>query len=134
MPYLVTRWFDAYVLRKEFIDYEIKITGPFTEAAKPTIDQMVLNATEKYDDYDFEASIQEFEEVKEYIKTLQTQDNVWLEKNIANLKTDVENLKLVIYILIIVILLLIFLVIRQNRKLQRLKRSYSWLTLLSFNM
>ena len=82
LPYLVTRWFDAYNLHNEYRDYKIEITGPFTESAQPTIDQMILNATNEYNNRNYEAAVQKFKEIKELVETLRSQD-VWLWKNIA---------------------------------------------------
>jgi hypothetical protein len=74
MPFIITRWSDAYHLRNEFLNYKLDSQGPFTESAQETIDDMIKNATKEYDARDFESAISKFNQVKDYVDSLQNQD------------------------------------------------------------
>jgi hypothetical protein len=115
LPYLVTRWFDAYSLRNEHRDYKIKITGPFTESAQSTIDKMILNATDKYNTRNYEAAIQKFKQTKEHVETLQSQDvSYWTEQ--ASLWKNIAILEAILFAVV-----LLFVIVLCYRKLQRFK-------------
>jgi len=81
MPYMITRWSDAYNFRNEFLNYKLNSNGPFTESAQGTVDSMVKNATQQYDARNFESAISGFSQVKEYVDDLQSQDtSYWKEQ------------------------------------------------------
>lgn len=78
LPFLITRWFDAYNLRNHYSSYELELTGPFTASAQSEVDEMILDANEEYDNRNYEDSIEKFNRVEEYIQTLRSQDaNFW---------------------------------------------------------
>jgi hypothetical protein len=81
MPYMITRWSDAYNLRNEFLNYKLTSNGPFTESAQGTIDSMIKNATQEYDARNFESAITGFNQVKAYVDGLKSQDaSYWREQ------------------------------------------------------
>lgn len=81
MPYMITRWSDAYNLRNEFLNYKLTSNGPFTESAQGTIDSMIQNASQEYDARNFESAISGFNQVKTYVDGLQSQDtSYWREQ------------------------------------------------------
>jgi len=110
LPYLVTRWFDAYNLRNEYRGYKVEIIGPFTKSAQPIVDEMILNATSEYNNRNYEAAIQKFRQIKEYVETLRRQDiSYW--KSIAILEA-----------IIFAIFFISLVVVLYHRKLQRFKK------------
>lgn len=83
MPYMITRWSDAYDLRNEFLNYKLTSNGPFAESAQGTIDSMIKNATQEYDARNFESAISGFNQVKEYVDGLQSQDTSYWRQQTA---------------------------------------------------
>jgi hypothetical protein len=115
VPYMITRWFDAYLLRNEFSTYLLDSNGPFTESAQGTIDAMIKNATEEYDARDFESAINKFNQVKEYADNLQNQDaSYWRDQ--TRLWQNVALLEIVIFAGIV---LLVFWLYRRKLRVVR---------------
>ena len=114
LSYLVTRWFDAYNFRNEYRGYKVEITGPFTKSAQPTIDEMILNATNEYSDRNYEAAIQKFKQIRGYIETLRSRDiSYWRE---ARFWKNIAILEVIVFATIVLLI-----VVSYRRKLQRFK-------------
>jgi hypothetical protein len=115
LPYLIARWFDAYKLRNEYRDYKIEMTGPFTEYAQPTIDEMILNASNEYNSRNFEVSAQKFRQIREYVEELERLDaSYWTEQ--AKLWRTIAILEVVLFAI-----LLAFVVFSCHRKSRQLR-------------
>ena len=118
MPFILTKWFDAYSLRKEFLSYKLDSNGPFTESAQGTVLDMIRNATKDYDARDFESAISKFNQVKEYVDSLQNQDaSYWKEQT-----TFWQNIALIEIVLFTAIVLLV--ILRYRRKLRVMQTRY----------
>ena len=118
IPFMITRWFDAYNLRNEFRSYQVYSLGPFTESAQEIVLSMIRNATQDYDTRDFESAINKFNQVKEYVNSLQNQDaSYWKEQ-----QTSWQNIALAEGILFAAIVILIICYYR--RKLRVTQKRY----------
>jgi len=113
LPYLVTRWFDAYTLRNEYRDYNVEIGGPFTESAQPIVDEMILNATNEYNSRNYEAAIQKFKQTIEYVEILRSQDVSYLTEQ-ASLWKNTALLEAILFVAG-----LLFVIFLCHRKLSR---------------
>ena len=107
LPFLITRWFDAYNLRIKYHSYKLEVTGPFTASAQPEVDEMTLNATEEYNNRNYEDSIQKFNRIAEYVQTLRSQDaSFW------------QNLVIIEFMTFVLIVLAVFVLHYRRRPSQ----------------
>lgn len=113
LPYLVTRWFDAYNLLNEYGGYKVEIIGLFTKSAQPVVDEMILNATNEYRARNYEAAIEKFSEIREYMENMRSAD-MTLWQYIA------------IFEALVFVGLLLIIVVSYRRKLRRFKTQAIW--------